>query len=347
MVSYPGFDWLRFVLASVVVLGHADFQFAPFLSGGLAVQVFFALSGWLIGGILLRSDISDLPRFFFNRATRIWLPYALALGLLYGFAMVREGVDYFWFKYLILDATFTHQLYTFFPLAKLELPLEGSGNQFWSISVEEQFYLIAPLIMYFVLNGKLLAVWLSIAVFTMALGSNAAPISLGVCAAILERDYAIADRHYVRLAALSLALLSAATMWIWDVAYLTHPIFAVATVVATAVPGRRNSIAIIAGGLSYPMYLNHWIAVFAVHFVQKRWLYFGHGVYVVADYLVALGVALCLYWFFDREIQRRRNDWYSPGIGRRLALLAYGLVAVGVIVGAAMHLYGPHAVLPN
>lgn len=48
--SYPWFDLLRFVLASIVVLGHAGFTFAPFLTGGLAVSVFFALSGWLIGG---------------------------------------------------------------------------------------------------------------------------------------------------------------------------------------------------------------------------------------------------------------------------------------------------------
>ena len=62
--SYPWFDWLRFILASIVVLSHADFQFAPFLTGKLAVSVFFALSGWLIGGILLRTEPYELPRFF-------------------------------------------------------------------------------------------------------------------------------------------------------------------------------------------------------------------------------------------------------------------------------------------
>jgi peptidoglycan/LPS O-acetylase OafA/YrhL len=43
-------------------------------AANLAVQIFFALSGWLIGGILLRTDVQDLPRFYFNRATRIWIP---------------------------------------------------------------------------------------------------------------------------------------------------------------------------------------------------------------------------------------------------------------------------------
>ena len=101
--SYPWFDWLRFLLASIVVLGHANFQILPFLDGSLAVAVFFALSGWLIGGILLRSEKSGLPQFFFNRATRIWIPYAFAIILLYGTAIAKEGIDFFWFKYLILD----------------------------------------------------------------------------------------------------------------------------------------------------------------------------------------------------------------------------------------------------
>jgi hypothetical protein len=35
--SYPLLDWLRFVLSSVVVLDHADFQFTQFLTGSLAV----------------------------------------------------------------------------------------------------------------------------------------------------------------------------------------------------------------------------------------------------------------------------------------------------------------------
>src|SRR6266508_6836356 len=76
--SYPLFDWLRFVLASAVVLGHTKIiTWSP--AGNLSVQVFFALSGWLIGGILLETKRDELPRFFFNRTTRIWLPYFFAI----------------------------------------------------------------------------------------------------------------------------------------------------------------------------------------------------------------------------------------------------------------------------
>ena len=39
---YPYFDYLRIALATIVMLAQ---------SGNLAVQMFFDLSGWLIGGI--------------------------------------------------------------------------------------------------------------------------------------------------------------------------------------------------------------------------------------------------------------------------------------------------------
>jgi peptidoglycan/LPS O-acetylase OafA/YrhL len=344
--AYPWFDWLRFILASVVVLDHGGFKFLPFMTGGLAVTVFFALSGWLIGGILLRTDPKDLPRFFFNRATRIWIPYAIAILLLYGVAALKEGVGYFWFKYLLLDVTFTHQLYTLFPVALFEMPMDGSGNQFWSIAVEEQFYLVAPLIILFAPWGKTLRAWLPIAALALALGWNAASIALGVSAAILQRDFKIADRPFVRLCAVSAAAICIAAISFGAANRIFGPIFAAALVIATAIPGRRSSLAMIAGGVSYPLYLNHWFSTFIIHFVQKRWLDFGHSAFLVSYYLFAVLMTLAMYWCVDRQIHNRRNNWYSSSLGRRLAVIAYGLVAIGIVSGAAMELYGPHATVP-
>jgi peptidoglycan/LPS O-acetylase OafA/YrhL len=59
---YPLFDWLRFALALVVFMAHAQILTWD-KSGNPSVQVFFALSGWLIGGILLDSRREVLPRF--------------------------------------------------------------------------------------------------------------------------------------------------------------------------------------------------------------------------------------------------------------------------------------------
>lgn len=107
----------------------------------------------------MKTKRHELPRFFFNRSTRIWIRYALSIILLYGVALFREGAGFFWFKYLLFDLTFTHQIFTVFPAAANEMPLDGSGNQFWSISVEEQFYLVAPLLILVVRGGRSIWVW--------------------------------------------------------------------------------------------------------------------------------------------------------------------------------------------
>lgn len=340
ITSYPMFDWLRFVLASTVVLHHADFRIAPFLTGNVAVQVFFALSGWLIGGILLRTSAGELPRFFFNRATRIWIPYGLAIILLYGVAAAREGVGFYWIKYLILDVTFTHQLFTFFPAARAEMPLDGSGNQFWSIAVEEQFYLIAPLIILFAPKGRSLLVWAPVAAVTTGLGWNAAPISLGVCAAIVESTTAFSAKKWTQLVALAVAAFCAVIMASGTL-HVVVPVFALAVVLAASRPGPRSSVALIAGGLSYPLYLNHWIGVFAINFIGNRIVHLNYSVFVVAQYILNIAVAFGLYWVIDRQIQLSRHHWYSPRLGRGLAISAYALVATGLVLGPLMHIYGP------
>lgn len=337
--NYPLFDWLRFVLASIVVLGHAGIQFPTAFGGHMAVEVFFALSGWLIGGILLRTDRRELPRFFFNRSTRIWIPYALAIVLLYGVALLHEGASLFWFKYLLFDVTFTHQLFTIFPAALDEMPLDGSGNQFWSISVEEQFYLIAPLLILFVKQGKSLWIWLLIAIVLGAFESHFAAIALGVCAAIVESRTAFSASPVIRWTAVAVAA-SSASVIIWTKLSLFGPIFAVAIVIALAKPGRRARLAQTAGGLSYPLYLNHWIGVFAVNFVSKRWLPLDFEIFVLVQYVLNIAVALALYFAVDRQVQLRRGTWYNDELGKRLALTSYALVGSGLILGSALLLAG-------
>src|SRR4051794_10501088 len=58
-VYYPWFDWLRAVLAIPVMVGHD--RLIPWAhSGNFAVRVFFALSGWLIGAMLMNTPRQHL-----------------------------------------------------------------------------------------------------------------------------------------------------------------------------------------------------------------------------------------------------------------------------------------------
>ncbi|MFV0385228.1 acyltransferase family protein, partial [Paracoccus sp. (in: a-proteobacteria)] len=89
-IQYPLFDWLRIILASLVFVQHA--QVTGLVSpGNFAVQIFFALSGWLIGGILLKMPPAGLPRFFYDRATRIWIPYLPAVAAIYILTLLKDG----------------------------------------------------------------------------------------------------------------------------------------------------------------------------------------------------------------------------------------------------------------
>lgn len=112
-------------------------------SGAFGVSVFFAISGFLITTLLLREQLKrgriSLRDFYIRRTLRIWpLYYAtLALYVLLVLALQRDtGRDKIFFHYLPGYLTFT---YTWFA------GWEASGAIFnfaWSLSVEEQFYLI-------------------------------------------------------------------------------------------------------------------------------------------------------------------------------------------------------------
>lgn len=330
--SYPALDWLRFVLASIVVLGHDGVLLPAPVGPNLAVSVFLALSGWLIGGILLRSERRDLPRFFFNRATRIWLPYFATFAAIYGLAAVRDGVDLNWLKYAFYDATFTHFTWTAFPRAATEMPLGGTGNHFWSISVEEQFYLFAPLLMFIAAWGKRIAPWIVVAGVLLAMGSRFSPIALGVIAAIVQRDHG--DWHHRTPGRVALAIAAAATfaLLVWRDEPRTQALFSVVVVVALAQVGRRGRTGLFLGAISYPLYLNAWIGSFAVNAVASR-IAFVEPARQALAFAAGLGVATLSWALIDRQVMAQRSGWFTPARGRAVTIAAYALLATGLAGG--------------
>lgn len=101
--------------------------------GHTGVDLFFVLSGFLITGILLRSRGSDkfLTNFYVRRFLRIFpLYYAF---LIFDFAVGHDSAGSRWPYWVYLQNVWS----TF------KIPVSGPGH-FWSLAVEEHFYLIWP-----------------------------------------------------------------------------------------------------------------------------------------------------------------------------------------------------------
>jgi peptidoglycan/LPS O-acetylase OafA/YrhL len=141
-----GPDLLRACAILLVMLQHlpkaaaADWVILIKPYGWLGVDVFFVLSGYLIGGQLMRpvarGETPDLLRFWASRAFRILPAYLVILALynlLPGFTD-GEGIQPLW-RFL----TFTMNL-------GLDYTRTGNFSSAWSLCVEEWFYLTLPLL---------------------------------------------------------------------------------------------------------------------------------------------------------------------------------------------------------
>lgn len=336
--EYPYFDSLRLCLASFVYWAHGD-VLTLFSPGNFAVQVFFALSGWLIGGILLNLDRSGLPRFFYNRVTRIWLPYLAAVLLLYGVAFLKDGLAPYYFHTLAFDLTLTHNWFIHkIPDVIAAMPLHGTGAHFWSIAVEEQFYLIAPLLLVLTPLRRSVLAWGIVTGAAVAQGGFYGSISAGVLAAMLRQRYGDWHLHRVAVAALLAVLVTASwAIWTGVLPYARSiPIVAVTIVLLTARPGRRTATGIFVGGISYPMYLHHWTGLFAANAVQAMVPAIERVPALVVGFGLALLVSSVAYMAIDQRVMRHRSAFYTPARGRAAMIAAYSLMVLGILLGTVI-----------
>jgi peptidoglycan/LPS O-acetylase OafA/YrhL len=161
----PGLDGVR-ALAVLAVMGfHAG---ASELSGGfLGVDIFFVLSGFLITDLLAaqydRLGRVDLKYFYARRARRLLPALVVMLVIVTAAATVIEPAQEAQMRMALLAAaTYTSNWYQILHHVSYfaELGLFRSPpplDHLWSLAIEEQFYLIWPLILWFGilrLNGR-------------------------------------------------------------------------------------------------------------------------------------------------------------------------------------------------
>jgi len=140
-VRLPGLDGLRGIAILWVILGHAVMGTPAVNSivGGLGVSVFFVISGFLITTLLLKEKITtgkiSLKKFYLRRLLRIYpvlILYLVVLLILNTALHLNIGVKSFISAALMVQ----------------NLPRLSTYNwhlqHFWSLSVEEQYYLVFP-----------------------------------------------------------------------------------------------------------------------------------------------------------------------------------------------------------
>ncbi|HOY79121.1 MAG TPA: acyltransferase, partial [Hyphomonadaceae bacterium] len=144
-------DGLRAIAVTSVVLYHAGLAFLP--GGFVGVDIFFVISGYLIGGILLR-EVSEkrfkFTEFYARRARRI-LPAlivvvlaASAFGLVFLTSMELKAFSSSAISALagVANIRFWQGTGYFTPSAHFD-PLLMT----WSLGVEEQFYVVFPFLL--------------------------------------------------------------------------------------------------------------------------------------------------------------------------------------------------------
>jgi len=165
---FPSLNGIRAICALMVLKIHTDWTFAgaPRIldSGFLGVDMFFAISGFLIVTLLLRErDASgriDLRQFYVRRTLRIFPIYYLLIGFLFVLAVATYG-----------HSTKTWDAYKWsFPVFLLYLQdvvpiFMGVLFHTWSLSMEEQFYLAWPSIERFVRRAWIVPLLLALIAF--------------------------------------------------------------------------------------------------------------------------------------------------------------------------------------
>ncbi len=163
-IYFPELDGLRFIAFLMVFLFHdglpermvrqaigSTAARALRENGGYGVQLFFILSGYLIATLLLREEARygrvALRAFWVRRILRIWPLYYLLI--LIGFFLIPalDGqLGTTWHRELLRDHLLSFLGFMGNWSAALGGPAPDWVRVLWSVCVEEQFYLVAPLL---------------------------------------------------------------------------------------------------------------------------------------------------------------------------------------------------------
>jgi peptidoglycan/LPS O-acetylase OafA/YrhL len=153
--AIPSLDGMRAVSVAIVFFAHARLSGA--IAGGFGVTVFFFLSGFLITTLFVREwrDTGgiNIGHFYVRRFLRLSPPLFATLGIAYLLLYLGLAEGEFELFAVLSQLFYFHNYYL------ASFPGSGSvvsGLQpLWSLSVEEHFYMVFPLIFLLFMRGRI------------------------------------------------------------------------------------------------------------------------------------------------------------------------------------------------
>ena len=367
----PDVEGLRAVAVVLVVLYHAGL---PRLTGGyVGVDVFFVISGFVITGLLLRersgTGKTSILDFYARRARRI-LPAAtlvilvtvvgsyVLLGAVDGNNVAGDGR---WAAVFLANFHFLEVGTNYLQALRPPSPLQ----HFWSLSVEEQFYVVFPTL--FLVVAGLRSRWSTRLRLVVVLGAIVIASFVWSIVQTSAHPAAAYFSPFTRAWELALGgLIAASTPWLKRLEVQLATVMTWAGMAAilyasfhfnslTAYPGSAVAVPVVGAGLiiaggvavpkwgvecvlgrlwaqwlgrrSYSLYLWHWpVLIIAAEYAGKNSLTFWQNVPLV---LVALALSMVTYRYLENPVRHLK----APS---RQSVLIGGVAVVGTVVVLSM-----------
>ena len=365
-VYFPSLNGLRFIAASLVIIYHIEqlkslfglknyWRANAFIEqiGGLGVTLFFVLSGFLITYLLLaeRDNFQKihLINFYIRRVLRIWPLYYFLI--ITGFFIVPFFLSIPNTESAMINGS--NKLFLFFiflpNVSIVILPMVPFVAHLWSVGVEEQFYLVWPLLLR-ISKNKTIFFLIAIVILMSALRI----IILHYYSSYISGQYFLRFLNYTRIDCMAIGGIGSCILnnnrlsilnvifkvsfqvmvysilmvaLLFGVGWLNHfylndVFYSIIFIVVLlnlasnkkSIFNLENKVLNWLGKISYGLYMYHVIAiVFSIKIVQSIFdndkSFVFHGVIFILSFLFTIFLSAISYEFFERKFLLLKNKF--------------------------------------